>query len=246
MTRIKTISSSSSGNGYILESGCQSLILELGCRMMDYTWEIKDAFNSIKGCIATHYHLDHLNKSTAKEFIRRGIPVFFGEKVYEELLKEGSIKGIKPLPTAHKTFIGGFAVQPFEVAHNVPNYGFLIETPTKERIVFVTDAMYCSLNFKNLDCIMVECNHDDDTLIDNFVNNEQSRSHPEHHMGLEDCIDFCRRNSSISTKQIILIHMSHTNINEEFALKSVQDALPLVKVSVAHIGDTFEIESDNF
>ena len=191
-------------------------------------------------------HQDHLNISTAKEFIRRGIPVFFGEKVYEELLKEGSIRGIKPLPTAQKTFIGGFIVQPFETPHNVPNYGFLIETPTKERIVFVTDAMYCSLNFKNLDCIMVECNHDDDTLIDNFVNAEQSQSHPEHHMGLEDCIDFCRRNSSISTKQIILIHMSHTNINEEFARKSVEEAVPLVKVAVAHSGDKFEIESDNF
>lgn len=191
-------------------------------------------------------HQDHLNISTAKELIRRGIPVFFGEKVYEELLKEGSIRGIELLPSAQKTFIGGFAVQPFEVAHNVPNYGFLIETPTKERIVFVTDAMYCSLNFKNLDCIMVECNHDDDTLIDNFVNAEQSRSHPEHHMGLEDCIDFCKRNTSISTKQIILIHLSHQNINEDFALKSVQDALPLVKVAVAHSGDTFEIESDNF
>lgn len=246
MTTIHVCSSSSSANGYILESGGQSLILELGCRMMDYTWEVKDAFNTIKGCVSSHWHSDHLNKSTAKEFIRRGIPVFFGENVYEELLKEGLIMGIKPLPTAQKTFIGGFTVQPFETPHNVPNYGFLIQTPTKERIVFVTDAMYCSLNFKNIDCIMVECNHDDDTLIDNFVNNEQSRSHPEHHMGLEDCIDFCKRNTSISTKQIILIHLSHQNINEDFALKSVQDALPLVKVAVAHSGDTFNIESDNF
>lgn len=147
---------------------------------------------------------------------------------------------------AQKTFVGGFTIQPFEVAHNVPNYGFLIVTPTKERIVFVTDAMGCPYNFKDIDCIMVECNHDDDTLIDNFVNAEQSRSHPENHMGLEDCIDFCKRNVSLSTKQIILIHMSHTNINEDFALKSVQDALPLVKVSVAHSGDVFEFESDNF
>lgn len=246
MTGIKIVHSGSSSNGYILESGGQSLILELGCRMMDYTLEIKDAFNTIKGCIASHYHTDHLNKSTAKEFIRRGIPVFVGEKVYEELLKEGSIRGIKPLPMAQKTFIGGFTVQPFETPHNVPNYGFLIETPTKERIVFVTDAMYCNYNFKNLDCIMVECNHDDDTLIDNFVNAEQSRSHPEHHMGLEDCIDFCKRNTSVTTKQIILIHMSHTNINETYAMKQVSLAVPHALVSVAHSGDTFEIESDNF
>lgn len=246
MTSIIVCDSGSNKNGYILESSGQSLILELGCKMMDYTLEVGDAFNTIIGCCFSHAHSDHLNKSTAKELIRRGIPVFCGEKVYDELLKEGSIRGITPLPMAQKTFVGGFTVQPFEVAHNVPNYGFLIVTPTKERIVFVTDAMGCKYNFKDINCIMVECNHDDDTLIDNFVNAEQSRSHPENHMGLEDCIDFCQRNVSLSTKQIILIHMSHTNINDGFALKSVQDAIPYVNVSVAHNGDTFEIESDDF
>lgn len=248
MTGIKIVHSGSSSNGYILESGGQSLILELGCRMMDYTLEIKDAFNTIKGCIASHYHTDHLNKSTAKEFIRRGIPVFVGEKVYEELLKEGSIRGIKPLPMAQKTFVGGFTVQPFETPHNVPNYGFLIETPTKERIVFVTDAMYCSYNFKNLDCIMVECNHDDDTLIDNFVNNDVSKSHPENHLGLDECISFCKRNISFSTKQIILVHMSSTNINPFAAVESVKKAInnKMVKVDFAESGRNFIVESDFF
>ena len=248
MTGIKIVHSGSSSNGYILESGGQSLILELGCRMMDYTLEIKDAFNTIIGCCASHAHLDHLNKSTAKEFIRRGIPVFVGEKVYEELLKEGSIRGIKPLPMAQKTFIGGFTVQPFETPHNVPNYGFLIETPKKERIVFVTDAMYCNYNFKNIDCIMVECNHDDDTLIDNFVNNDVSKSHPENHLGLDECISFCKRNISFSTKQIILIHMSSTNINPFAAVESVKKAInnKMVNVDFAESGRNFIVESDFF
>jgi hypothetical protein len=65
-------------------------------------------------------------------------------------------------------------------------------------------------------------------------------------MGLEDCIDFCKRNTSVTTKQIILIHMSHTNINETYAMKQVSLAIPHVLVSVAHSGDTFNIESDNF
>ena len=246
MTTIKICGSSSQGNGYIIESGGQALILEVGCRMMDYTWEIGDAFNTIKGCIASHYHSDHLNKSTAKEFIRRGIPMFFGEKVYEELLKEGSIMGIKPLPTAQKTFVGGFAVQPFEVPHNVPNYGFLIKTPTNERILFLTDTTGVNIRFRDIDCIMVECNHDDDTLLDNLDHHDVSMSHPEYHMGLEDCCKFCKANISTSTKQIILIHLSHQNINEDFARQSVQDALPFVKVAVAHKGDVFNIKNDNF
>lgn len=248
MTRIKIVSSGSDKNGYILESGGQALVLELGCKMMGYTLEVGDAFNTIKGCIVTHWHTDHLNKSTAKEFIRRGIPVFCGEKVYEELLKEGSIRGVKPLPMAQKTFIGGFTIQPFEVAHNVPNYGFLIVTPTKERIVFVTDAMGCPYNFKDIDCIMVECNYDEDTLIDNFVNNDVSKSHPENHLGLNECISFCKRNMSFSTKQIILIHMSSTNINPYAAVERVKKEInnKMVKVDFAESGRNFIVESDFF
>ena len=93
---------------------------------------------------------------------------------------------------------------------------------------------------------MVESNHDDDTLIENLAENEVSPSHPENHLGLSDCIAFCKANMNPHLKQVILIHLSHQNINEGFALKSVQEALPPVLVSVAHSGDTFEIESDNF
>lgn len=242
MTEIKVVSSGSQSNGYILESGGQALILELGCRMMDYTCAIKDAFNTIKGCISSHWHSDHLNQSTAREFIRRGIPVYMAD----EVIKEGGLCWYQPLYERKKNKVDGFAVQPFKVPHNVPNYGFLIETPTKERIVFVTDAMECRYKFKDIDCIMVECNHDDDTLLDNIDKHEVSMSHPENHLGLNDCIDFCKHNASSSTKQIILIHMSHTNINETYAMKQVSLAVPHVLVSVAHSGDTFEIESDNF
>lgn len=246
MTEIKIVSSGSSANGYILESGGQALVLELGCKMMDYTLEVGDAFNTIIGCCFSHAHSDHLNKSTAKEFIRRGIPVFCGEKVYEELLKEGSIRGIKPLPMAQKTFVGGFTVQPFEVSHNVPNYGFLIQTPTNERILFLTDTTGVSLRFRDIDCIMVECNHDDDTLLDNLDKHDVSMSHPEWHLGLEDCIKFCKANYSSSLKQIILIHMSHMNINEQYALESVKEQVMFDNVAVAHKGDKFKIENDDF
>lgn len=182
--------------------------------------------------------------------LRRGIPVFMGEVVYEEILKEGRISGISPLPEHKKTFIGHYEIQPFQVHHNVPNYGFLIVTPSKERIVFVTDATECKYRFKDIDCIMVECNHDDDTLLDNLDKHEVSMSHPENHMGLQECISFCKANYNSSLKRIILIHLSSSNISEHYALESVQEALPycepVVPVAVAHPNDTFLIENDNF
>ena len=54
MTEIKIVHSGSSSNGYILESGGQALVLELGCKMMDYTLNMED-FASVRGCIASHW-----------------------------------------------------------------------------------------------------------------------------------------------------------------------------------------------
>lgn len=187
-------------------------------------------------------HGDHLNPFTAKEFIRRGVPVF----VHEQVIEEADLKGFSPLLSHFPNKVGGFVVQTFEAPHNVPNYGFLIKTPTNERILFVTDTTGINYRFRDIDCIMVECNHDDDTLLDNLSNHDVSMSHPEWHMGLEECIKFCIVNYSSSLKQIILIHMSHTNINEQYALESVQSQVPFDNVAVTHKGDTFKIENDDF
>ena len=142
--------------------------------------------------------------------------------------------------------VGHFTVQTFKAPHDVENYGFLITTPTNERILFLTDTTGVPLRFKDVNCIIVECNHDDETLLDNLDKHEASMSHPEHHLGLRDCITFCKENYSSSLKQVILIHMSSTNINEQYAVESVQMQMPFDNVAVAHKGDKFVIENDDF
>jgi phosphoribosyl 1,2-cyclic phosphodiesterase len=180
--------------------------------------------------------------STAKEFVRRGTQVF----AHEEVIKEADLNGFSPLLSHFPNKVGGFIIQTFEAPHNVPNYGFLIQTPTNERILFLTDTTGVNLRFRDIDCIMVECNHDDDTLLDNLDKHDVSMSHPEWHMGLESCIKFCIVNYSPNLKQIILIHMSHMNINEQYALESVKEQVMFDNVAVAHKGDKFKIENDDF
>ena len=242
MTEITIVSSSSQGNGYLLKSGNQILVLELGCKFSDYTVELKENFSDAVGCVCSHKHGDHINPSTAKEFIRRGVPVY----THKQVIEEACLNGFSPLLSHFPNKIGGFIIQTFEAPHNVPNYGFLIQTPTNERILFLTDTTGVNLRFKDIDCIMAECNHDDETLLDNLDNHEVSMSHPEFHLGLNDCIKFCEANYSLSLKQIILIHMSHANVNENYALQSVRMQVPFDNVAVAHKGDTFKIENDDF
>lgn len=245
MTEIEIVSSGSSANGYFLKSAGQILVLELGCKFMDYVKQLNDGgLKNVAACVCSHRigHTDHLNPSTAKEFVRRGIPCF----AHKDVIKEADLIGFSPLLSHFPNKVGGFIIQTFEAPHNVPNYGFLIQTPTNERILFLTDTTGVNLRFRDIDCIMVECNHDDDTLLGNLSNHDVSMSHPEWHLGLEDCIKFCKANYSLSLKQIILIHMSHANVNENYALQSVQMQVPFDNVAVAHQGDKFKIENDEF
>lgn len=242
MTEIEIVSSGSQANGYLLKSGGQILVLELGCKFADYVDALKDDFNLVIGCVSTHYHSDHLNKSTAREFIRRGVPVF----MHAVINVQYDLRSFSSLLNAFPNRVGDFIIQTFEAPHNVPNYGFLITTPTNERILFLTDTIGVNLRFRDVNAILVECNHDDDTLLDNLDNNDVSMSHPEWHMGLDQCKEFCKQNISASTKQVILIHLSHTNVNEAHAIKIVKEYCNFENVAVAHNGDKFIIDNDNF
>ena len=54
MTEIEIVSSGSYANGYLLKSGNQILVLELGCKFQDYVEALKGDFEKVGGCIASH------------------------------------------------------------------------------------------------------------------------------------------------------------------------------------------------
>ena len=55
MTEITCINTGSNGNGFLLKSGDQILVLELGCRFMDYVKQLNtEGFMSVRGCLASH------------------------------------------------------------------------------------------------------------------------------------------------------------------------------------------------
>lgn len=53
-TSIKVVNTGSTGNGFLLRSNNQTLIVELGQKMIDYTLNMED-FASVRGCIASHW-----------------------------------------------------------------------------------------------------------------------------------------------------------------------------------------------
>ena len=55
---LKALKSGSSGNGYILESEREALVLDLGVKFIEYERALNFDIKKIKGGLLTHSHLD--------------------------------------------------------------------------------------------------------------------------------------------------------------------------------------------
>lgn len=55
---LKVLKSGSSGNGYILESEEEALILDIGVKFIEYERALNFDIRKIKGGLLTHSHLD--------------------------------------------------------------------------------------------------------------------------------------------------------------------------------------------
>lgn len=55
---LKVLKSGSSGNGYILDSEKEALILDMGVRFIEYERALNFNMKKIKGGLLTHSHLD--------------------------------------------------------------------------------------------------------------------------------------------------------------------------------------------
>lgn len=205
--------------------------------------EVKKAlgFNirGIKGCVVSHEHKDHAGY--IKEFVRSGIRVLALPEVFSsQSVSSPFCKTIEPM-RGYK--IGGFKLLPLSVAHDVPCVSFIIEHGEMGKLAFITDTMMMEYKLPKLDHIMLEANYADDLLqgnIDSGIVPASMRERLLHsHMELRTAKDVLLANDRASLSDIVLIHLSANNSDEERFRREMQELTGL-PVYVARKG--FEIE----
>ena len=123
--------------------------------------------------------------------------------------------------------IGSFRVQPFELKHDVMNFGYLINHQESGLFVFITDTHYCPFTFPGLNNILVECNYSDEIVNQKlalgdgnmYVRNRVIFSHME----LDTTIGFLKANDLSRVNNIVLLHLSDGNSNAEQFKKKIQE-----------------------
>ena len=205
MLNIKTISTGSKGNCYLLSTENETLVLDCGVPMKEIKKALKFNVSRVCGVLCTHGHQDHCKSEP--DFLNMGIQVF---RPYDERIE-----------CSLATKCGPFMVQAFKLPHNgTPNYGFLI-TVDGQKILYMTDFEYCQYTFKNqkINHILIECNYQNEYVDRNIPNYEHKlRGHCE----LETCKGFVGTNKSDELKTVLLLHMGFGTCDETECVGHIQ------------------------
>lgn len=222
---IKSIASSSKGNGYYVSNGPSHLLLEAGVKLD----KLRDAGINLvllDGCLVTHEHGDHAKyvkdiASYTNIYSSKGTLEKFDLGLNE--YKKNILELNKPKD------IGTFTVIPFEVQHDAAEpFGYLIYSkPTKEKILFATDTYYIKNKFKGLTHIMIECNYSGEIVKKNL-----EKGMPEvrvkrlftSHFELSNVIKFLKVQDLSTVKEIYLLHLSDGNSDAKLFKEAVQKA----------------------
>lgn len=213
--RLKILGSSSSGNGYLLETREETLVLEAGVKLMEIKKALDFNISQIVGALITHEHGDHA--AFAKEYINAGIATFMSEGTKKALkIKKSDLdaKTISP-PALYK--IGQYTVIPFDAEHDAQEpLGFLISHPIAGKILFATDtADLDKYEFRGLNHIMIEANYSQEIAEKRMMAGSLNARHHARvestHMSIEQVQEFLERTDRSQLKNIILLHLSDGN-----------------------------------
>ena len=181
-------------------------------------------------------HIDHVK--SLDYFINLGIPCYGNKDVCS--IHKGCIE----LPKVLK--VDGFKVQNFELVHSVPNNAFIIDTDDGIRILYCTDTKRIPKKVKGAHYVIIECNNDQDTIIDNAMCDMFTKSKPENHQSLCECVRYLKAIDKVNLQCIVLWHMSMTNIDENKAVDTIKREVGFDNVVVADRGMEIEIQKSEF
>lgn len=236
--RIIINGSGSSGNSLVIfDNRGKYILLDVG---LPYKEILKCLNYNLKDCVGVFVSHAHANDHTKSlgNFIKAAVPCFGNEDVCNKYA------GCNVFPKVLN--LDGFKIQNFELEHNIPCNALIVDTCNNVRLLYVTDTKSVSKRVKNVNFAIIECNHDFDTIIDNLVNDDASRSHPENHLSLDACIDYLKEIYSPALQGVVLWHLSDTNIDAKKALERVKDELGFDRVWIAEKGLEIELEKEEF
>lgn len=216
---ITAISSGSKGNAYLISDGETTLLLDAGVTFKRIQEAAGYNTGKIAAALVTHRHGDHT--AAIPQMTKRGM------KVYAPQDTADKFPGVEPLESRDTMTIGTFTATPFDVPHDVPCFGWLVDSAhTGERLVYVTDAEYVRYRFSGMTHLMLEANYSREKLMERARAGELPVKLAERimltHMSIDTALGFIRANDMGKIREIYLLHLSDGNSNAADFKRQVQ------------------------
>lgn len=223
---VQVIASGSAGNAYALhQEGRASLLLEAGVKYKDLQVALQHQVTQLAGCVISHEHGDH--SASAKRLTEAGVTVYATPGTLAAL----NLSGHRAVPLKYLTTqqVDGWRVTPFKAVHDAAEpAGFLIEDAGGDRLLFITDSAWSAYTFPRVGLVLIECNYDVDlmnrhVMLGKLPSQVAART-IKNHMSLTNCIKTLQVNDLSHCRQIVLLHLSNGNSDEQHFKASVEAA----------------------
>ena len=238
---VQCIGTGSSGNCYVVGYEGQWIMLDCGVspkKTRDWLYRNKIAMFEIEACCITHEHGDHASAWPLFEKTSVPLVMTFGtyaaidnkrsmSMVNVEILTGMKIVGLNIPP--RKTYeTDNFNIRAIPSHHDAwdPANFMITNRYHGEVLLYITDCQFFEYKIMDVTDILIECNYDEETLIQSGTDMEQIKRIRKNHMSLESCREFLVKNAKNmrACDRIHVIHMSDRHCNEALVKRVLEGA----------------------
>lgn len=232
--RFQSLASSSTGNAYIVDDSCTSILIECGLTHKKLQQLCGFKLTALDGCLVSHEHKDH--SQCAEKIIASGIPVYLSQGTAAALeLSEAVLDMATEMESGKQFTIGSIDILPFTTYHDAREpLGFVMQSKVDGDIfAFATDTVNLPYNFPGVNLLAVEANFQQD-ILDRCERMPEKTRHriSNTHMEIDKLCDCLRRMDLSWCREIYLLHLSGATSHEGQFINKVARAVPrYVRVS---------------
>jgi phosphoribosyl 1,2-cyclic phosphodiesterase len=221
MFEIIILASGSKGNCYFVTDGSTNILLDAGISWKEI--QVRSGFRKIDLALVTHSHGDH--SKCIPELLKFGIETY----APADCFKKRHHNAFNAISGDGSVFFNTWKVMPFDLVHDVPCVGYLIEhIGAKSKLVYITDTMYCKYRFTSVTHWLIECNYSkdiiDNNVVDGLLHVSLRNRVVQSHMSIETVKGLFLANDLSKTKEIWLLHLSDANSDEAGFKREIQEA----------------------
>ncbi len=178
-----------------------------------------------------------------QDVLGANIPIYTNDETVEkvEVVYGELLRGV---PEKRPFQLGGFRITPFYVPHNgTPCFAYKIYHEEMGNLLFLTDLEYCKYRFQNISQILVEANYSKELI---GAENSNFAHVVKGHMELDTTIDFLKVNDNPELRNVVLLHLSDRNSDEEMFVKRAHETVAGVNVYAADAGMEITLNKEPF